>query len=684
MINLVKTVSSDISSVLYNTLLREKERAVAQGENTAYAGCFRLVQAAQTHLYTFDKVIPLISHYSIRAYSMPLLFTSAVLTMGLIGTSMFFSGIVPNWVEKKINDHAGTFFQVAMIVQALFVTCFGSPLSGSIALTFLAYEVLTKNLHLIPHRFTGGWVEQRVFRFVRSFCGILSQQIKFKVIGIIDLINFFDYSSKIYPKIFLKFEDFCCSKFNEMKHHLGNELEVGESSPFDQMGAEFLANRLSLKQLAAPGREGPFSYRQILEIMEATDKTFSLSSAHFPKGTAIPPLFIDKNFEEFNAIFAAVLRPENSGLLYPRCKSDARFRSFLLRLDPEEERCFNDFKKTFFSSDKNLSSSSEDVADKFWEDHFQRILKKVADKKGVSGSDFILNWCKEQATGLVDRLCQKKGFLGDFLNDEDGHNKEASQKISENCGKILHFLKSLELPKDKMAYEDCVINLATRVGEYCAEGAYLYTQELVETYLLSGIRLNQLQNQSNVDRFETTIYDHLVRFRKEAIQEAYQSLTLADNSTGRAMLLGQDQKRVAPPGQFNRIVQKPLRFISQHFVQTKDIHTYNFIAGTLAIAFRSGNLGDFRSLAFFLQLRAMGTIDHVYRKYQESIFSFFDSPEVREGLFSYVNEKVIQGNPLLSEAQKEEIMEKLSADKDSAKTYKRFLNLALVQLKIMQ
>ncbi len=672
MINLVKNVSSDISFVLYNTSLREKERAVAQGENTVYAGWFRLVQAAQTHFYTFDKVIPLISHYSIRCYSKGFLFTSAALTMGLIGTSMFLSGVIPIWLERKINDHAGSFFQFAMIVQALFITCFGSPLSGSIALTFLAYEVLKKNLHLIPSRFTGAWVEQRGLRFLRGFCGILSQRVFFKVIGIIDLTNFFYPSHKIYYKILLKTDDFICSFFNKMNRRVGIKGSENDS--------------LSLNQLALPGREGPFSYRQILEIIETTDKTLTLSSAHSLKGIPLPPLSIDKNFEKFNEIFAAVLTPDNRHLLYPRCKSDSRFRSFLLRLDPEEERSLNDFKTIFFSLTENFSKSSEDVADKFWENHFQRILKKVADKSGVSESDFILNWCKEQATGLIDRLCQKKYFLGDFLSYEDDGSKELFQKISENCGRILYFLESRELPKDKIAFEDCTISLAIRVGEYCAEGVYTYTQELVDTYLLPNIRLNQLENQSSSERFETTIYDHLGLLRKQTVQEVYQEFMLIKNE-GQATLLAEvsnNQRKMPPATLINRIRQKALMFFAHRCIQPNDIHTYSFIGGTLATALRPVNSHDFRRLSFFSILRFFGIIDSLYKKYQEKIFSFFDSSEVREGLFNYVNEKVIQGNPLLSEAQKEEIVEKLSADRDSKKTYKRFVNLALVQLKIMQ
>ncbi len=668
MMNLVKNVSNDTSFVLCNILFREKERAVAQGENTIYAGFFRLIQAAQTHFYTFDKVIPLISHYSIRYYSKAFFFSSTALTMGLIGTSMFLSGVIPIWVERKINDHAGTFFQVAMIVQALFITCFGSPLSGGIALTFLAYEVLTKNLSLIPSRFRGSWVEETAISSLRIFCSMLSQRLYLIGIGIIDLMIFLRLFNKISCLILLKCDALFCSLANLF---------------YRKLKGEGFFNYLSLNQLALPGRESPFSYRQILEIMETKDKNLTLSSAHFDKGMSLPPLPIDKNFEKFHEIFAAVLTPENRRLLYPKCKCDVRFRSFLLQLAPEEDRCLNEFKTTFFSLDKNRSSSAEELADKFWERHFQRILKKVADKKGVSESDFILNWCKEQAAGLVDKLCQKKAFLGNSLNGEDVSNNKTSAKIFENCGKILHFLKSRELPKDKMAFEDCTINVAIRVGEYCAEGAYNYTEELVDTYLLPEIRLNQLQNQSDVERFETTIYDNLSLLRKQTIQAVYQEATLS-NEGGRAALaeiLG-NQKKI--DSLIKRMAWRAFAFIVQRCIQARDIHTYNFIAGTLSMAFRPLNTGDFERFLGFMEFRGFGTIDRLYTIYQEKIFSFFNSPQGREGLFSYVYEKVVRDNPLLSENEKDKIVEKLSTGQSSRTIFKRFLNLALVQLKIMK
>jgi hypothetical protein len=285
----------------------------------------------------------------------------------------------------------------------------------------------------------------------------------------------------------------------------------------------------------------------------------------------------------------------------------------------------------------------------------------------IPKEEFLANQLEKQMTELVKMLKGKRRV--------EGSQKDADEAI-HYCSQILPYLLKLNLesPSDRLILEDILVKLGVEGGEYCARGVKRASKEIV-----NGI-LQQLTDGAGdpIKDYERQWQQGLEAARNKLLNSVYQGFVNVFIS-------------IMKGGEINDDLTKEVT--DRHAVAlAQDVHTLDLYR--IAFAFGVIPLSDYeRNSMGFAELNLWGSPAYPFREFRMNIYEKYYQgiddviKELGHIHFSTYICAVIEQNTALSEAQKEEIIDKFTECNQGSwtaeSTQSRFNRLACVMLGIL-
>lgn len=279
----------------------------------------------------------------------------------------------------------------------------------------------------------------------------------------------------------------------------------------------------------------------------------------------------------------------------------------------------------------------------------ETILKKDADKyvgmlatqEGISKERYAANWMRQQLVQLVKVL---KGEVR-----VDGMQQDLDDTLPL-MGRILAKLKTVS---DTQSREDILLKVAVEAGNYCSRGIKRVAGELITQMMFGGV--NDLDP---VKEYELKVRHALQEMRYETIQMAYQTIV--------EMILAK-----APDS---------VKF---------DIHSFDIYRTYLSLGIYPVTEHE-RQKVGLAELIVWYTYEplreQVYKVYSRQIKGVIQ--KLGRADFNIYLEKMLSGNPRLSEDERERLIQLFQDANEGAwsvdETYKRFGRFMFVALGILR
>ncbi len=391
----------------------------------------------------------------------------------------------------------------------------------------------------------------------------------------------------------------------------------------------------SLEEIDAPlVRQEEMSFDKIKEILDADmQPVFDMQSfsrvLSYGSDSKINPAHCSKSMIDFNDL--------------PR---DHHFDQFLTIFDSIDwtskyelikNKLKDDDRFIDFLFEKNPEVKQEDLAN-----DIELYIKNLADEAEMTPEEYLADWMREQMVQLIAVLKGQKRVKG-LQQDLD----EAIQV----CALLLPYLNSLENEVEK---EDILLKLAIEGGDYCGRGVKRASNEL-----LAGIYQNERQKKEDISdpikNYELKIEQALKNKRSEIVQAFYQALA--------------NQLKVP-----NQISDDTHSF---------DVYRLYFSLGFFPLTeFERKRMGiaEMMNWEMFSPIR-----EEMYSSYKLQLGNVVH--EIGEAEFGIYISQIINENELLSDQQKEEILEKFTSCNEGQWSYEetlaRFRRLLFTRLGVL-
>ncbi|MFA6119103.1 MAG: hypothetical protein WCT85_06575 [Parachlamydiales bacterium] len=523
-----------------------------------------------------------------------------------------------------LAQYSGDLIRVAMIVGSIALINLGCIAYGSGILTAMTYEFFDNYLGLVPFKIS--LFMEKIMPIISAITGLFNGIYLTRIISAIDL------SSRFSPSI----NKFVQHKFDFIIHKI------------------FSLKSPTLEETEKPlEKRKEFSSERLNEILDAPDSDFRINLSHCSKFTnGSTDLPRDNNFNEFLRLFDEVKWTEKYSFIKTKLTKDKIFRDHLegqiKSLSIDFSKDFNKANRKFLGAVESLKTDSntaniQDYRNTKKElDHFiDEAIILLAKKENISKELYLERWIKKQLETLVSGLYNKTRMKGSQKDTEDS---------IVNCSKILTYLKSLNRNIDRIDFEDILLSLAVDGGDYCARGVKRTSFELLKRIFYK----NRKPSDFSVEKdYENTLFQALQDRREKILEATYKNI---------AMFFPEE------------ILEDP------HGV---DLYRQNLALGFFPLT--EGERNDIGMMEIFFW-EGYGSVRAVMQdEYKDSLDDVIK--EIGELRFSEFMRKTITSNILLTQRDKEQLLEKYTERNnyiwDSEATDHRFHRLALVMLGVL-
>lgn len=433
--------------------------------------------------------------------------------------------------------HAGNMIRVAMMASAVALIALGNAAYGGALLAAVALEALDSK----------GFIPRRISLFMEIYLPtvinlgvMLTGVVVAKVISAVTLSTFNPY-------------------LNKLLHYKVDDI-VRKNVP--SITGPTLKQIDAIDAPVVPKKD--LTYAEIQKILDDDFFHYNVDPAHYSKWAIdLNKLPHDSNFNKFLSLFDAIDWESKSNYVKKKLKDDDRFMDFLGEMNPGIDKKilskdFDIYLKKLASKDK---VSVDEYAAKWIRRQMIELISMLKGKKRVTGSqqdlDESIQTCKivlphltslEKQNAEIDDILSKltvgnkieikdpilKIKLADQVKLKDDNGKKMSLenallKLSAaNQGKLKKALQTLKIT-NQAELEDALLKLAVEGGDYCGRGIKRAANELLWGILESDdLKASQdaiLKAKGDpIQSYETKVLQALQNRRCKIVQNAYEDL----------------------------------------------------------------------------------------------------------------------------------------------------------------
>lgn len=552
-------------------------------------------------------------------------------------------------ILRFFAEHSGDMLNVTIVAASVALTVMGQYYLGGATLSVLAYDFIRRM----------GWVPHKVNLFVETYLPTVA--LVGSLIGgtaLTRILTCAELSLYVSPATNLMIH----TKVDAIIHRI------------------FKPRGPTISEIDKPVVENKnLNFDQIMAILDQDGGDYTINSSHCSKWAIdLSKLSDNRNFDVYLELFNKVDWTAHYPYIKASLKTDDRFLDFLqeqfpnvniaeamkgnLTNDPDVLMFLREqypyaqtlTRETINSYMENLAVQKGIKFQQCVNDYvMDNYIGKLAQSKGITKEQYLAGYLKEQMEGLVGVLTGRIPVQG---------SQKDLEEAMHNCGKILPYLLSLNLEKDKVEFEDALLKLAIEGGKYCARGIKRVSNDLI----YNVIQKTYSSSLDPIQEYEGKLKQALQAKRNQILQNAY----------------------------FNNEFWKIFSLLTRASKETTDRvladdHTFELYRINLSLGFYPLTDRERRGLDlidFIIWQCLFGTRQNMYKDYLNSLDEAVK--EIGEVNFGIYMQQIINQDPHLSEDQKEQILDKFTSNNDGLWspqiTQKRFHRLMFVMLGILR